>query len=126
VARQTGIPDGAGLSRAEQLRARQRIPLAGKRGDGRGGDIGIGYSFGASASYQGQRFAARAAGDPLGTLGFHESVLIDSIAAKGSGNRYEDFATTVVDPTDDATFWYMGDYYKSSARSIHIGSFRIP
>jgi hypothetical protein len=93
--------------------------------DGRG-NIGIGYSFGASTSYQGQRFAAHAAADPLGTLGARESVLIDSTAAKGGGNRYEDFATTVVDPSDDATFWYMGDYYKSASRSVHIGSFRLP
>jgi hypothetical protein len=92
--------------------------------DGRG-NIGIGYSFGGSTMYPGQRFAARAAGDPLGTLGYAESVLINSTAAKGGGNRWEDFATTVVDPSDDATFWYMGDYYKSSSRSIHIGSFRV-
>jgi len=26
----------------------------------------------------------------------------------------------------NANFWYMGDYYKSSSRSIHIGSFRAP
>jgi hypothetical protein len=93
--------------------------------DGRG-NIGIGYSLGAATSYQGQRFAAHAAADPLGTLGFREAVLIDSTAAKGGGNRYEDFATTVVDPSDDATFWYMGDYYKSASRSVHIGSFRLP
>ena len=93
--------------------------------DGRG-NIGIGYSFGGSTMYPGQRFAARAAGDPLGTLGYAESVLINSTAAKGGGNRWEDFATTVVDPSDDATFWYMGDYYKSTSRSIHIGSFRLP
>jgi hypothetical protein len=93
--------------------------------DGRG-NIGIGYSIGHSMMFPGQRFAARAAADPLGTLGFHESVLIDSTTGKGGGNRWEDFATTVVDPSDDATFWYMGDYYKSSSRSIHIGSFRLP
>jgi hypothetical protein len=93
--------------------------------DGRG-NIGIGYSFGGSTMYPGQRFAARAVGDALGTLGFSESVLINSTTAKGGGNRWEDFATTVVDPSDDATFWYMGDYYKSSSRSIHIGSFRVP
>jgi len=93
--------------------------------DGRG-NIGIGYSIGNSTMFPGQRFAARAAADPLGTLGFSESVLINSTMAKGGGNRWEDFATTVVDPSDDATFWYMGDYYKSSSRSIHIGSFRVP
>jgi hypothetical protein len=93
--------------------------------DGRG-NIGIGYSLGNSTMYPGQRFAARAAADPLGTLGFGESTLINSTTAKGGGNRWEDFATTVVDPSDDATFWYMGDYYKSSSRAIHIGSFRVP
>jgi hypothetical protein len=92
------------------------------------GDIGIGYSFGDGSSYPGQRFAARAVADPLGTLGFHESVVVAGQAAQTSGLRWEDFSTTVVDPSDDATFWYMGDYYKSGAksRSLHIGSFRVP
>ena len=92
------------------------------------GDIGIGYSFGDASSYPGQRFAARSAADPLGTLGFHESVVAAGQAAQISGLRWEDFSTTVIDPSDDATFWYMGDYYKSGAksRSIHIGSFRVP
>jgi hypothetical protein len=96
--------------------------------DGRG-NIGIGYSFGDSSSYPGQRFVVRATADPLGTLGFHESVLIAGGGPKASGgNRWEDFSTTVVDPADDATFWYMGDYYKAgaSSRSIRIGSFRVP
>ena len=32
------------------------------------------------------------------------------------------------DPSDDATFWYVGDYFKAAgaARSTHIGSFRVP
>ena len=96
--------------------------------DGRG-NIGIGYSFGDAASYPGQRFVARAAADPLGVLGFHESVLVDGKAPKAAaGNRWEDFSTTAIDPSDDATFWYMGDYYKAGAttRSIRIGSFRVP
>jgi hypothetical protein len=101
--------------------------LASAAMDGRG-DIGIGYSFGDASSYPGQRFAARAVADPLGTLGFHESVLIQGQAAQTSGLRWEDFSTTVVDSSDDATFWYMGDYYKAGARSrsIRIGSFRVP
>jgi hypothetical protein len=93
--------------------------------DGRG-NIGIGYSIGNATMFPGQRFAARASADPLGTLGYSESVLVNSTTGKGGGNRWEDFATTVIDPSDDATFWYMGDYYKSSSRSIHIGSFRVP
>ena len=111
---------------AEYVRPRHRLPLARQRRDGRPRQHRLGYSIGNSTMLPGQRFAARAAADPLGTLGFRESVLIDSTTAKGGGNRWEDFATTVVDPSDDATFWYMGDYYKSSSRSIHIGSFRVP
>ncbi len=101
--------------------------LASAAMDGRG-NIGIGYSVGSASVFPGQRFAARAGADPLGTLAFHESVLVDGQAAQTSGLRWEDFATTAVDPSDDATFWYMGDYYKAGARtrSIRIGSFRVP
>jgi len=95
--------------------------------DGRG-NIGIGYSFGSSSAFPGQRFVARAASDPLGVMGFHESVLIEGQAAQTGGLRWQDFATLCVDPGDDATFWYMGDYYKSGARSrsLRIGSFKVP
>ena len=46
----------------------------------------------------------------------------------GKRSMWQDFATIVVDPSDDATFWYAGDYYKAgaTARSIRIGSFRVP
>src|SRR5262249_36052746 len=67
------------------------------------GDLGLGYSFGDASSSPGQRFAARAAADPLGTLGFHESVMVAGQAAQTSGLRWEDFSTTVIDPSDDAT-----------------------
>jgi hypothetical protein len=106
--------------------ARYRVPVAGQRRHGRTGNVGIGYSIGNATMFRGQRFAARAAADPLGTLGDRALVLVDSTVAKGGGNRWEDFVTTVVDPTDDATFSYMGDYYKGGSRSIHIGSFRVP
>src|SRR5262249_16719645 len=80
--------------------------------DGRG-HIGIGFSFGGAPSFPGQRFVARAASDPLGTMGFRESVLIDGQVSQTSGLRWQDFATLAIDPSDDATFWYIGDYYKT-------------
>jgi hypothetical protein len=91
------------------------------------GNIGIGYSFGGAANFPGQRFAARSAADPLGTLSFQESVLIAGQASQSGTLRWEDFATTAIDPSDDATFWYAGDYLKTGgARAIRIGSFRVP
>jgi len=92
------------------------------------GNIGIGYSFGGTPHFAGQRFAARMAGDPLGQLTVHETVLANGEASQPRGNRWEDYATTAMDPSDDCTFWYTGDYYKGggAAYSTRIGAFRLP
>ena len=94
----------------------------------RAGNIAIGYSFGGASDYAGQRFAARLAGDPLGQLTLHESTLAEGAAAQTYGDRWEDYATTAMDPSDDCTFWYTGDYYKAGAAtySTRIGAFRLP
>jgi hypothetical protein len=92
------------------------------------GNIGIGYSFGGTSTFAGQRFAARMAGDPLGQLTVHETVLVNGEGAQPRGNRWEDYATTTLDPSDDCTFWYVGDYYKSGAitYTTRIGAVRLP
>lgn len=95
--------------------------------DGKG-NIGIGYSFGGTPNFAGQRFAGRLAGDPLGELTFHESVLALGEAAQQSTMRWEDYSQTAVDPSDDCTIWYVGDYLKAGATnySTRIGAFRMP
>jgi hypothetical protein len=92
------------------------------------GNIGMGYSFGGTPNFAGQRFAARMAGDPPGVLGFQETVLAQGEDAQTSGNRWEDYATTAMDPSDDCTFWYVGDYVKKGATtySTRIGALRLP
>ncbi len=94
----------------------------------RRGNIGIGYSFGAADAFPGQRFAARLADDPKGALTFHESVLAEGEAAQTSTLRWEDYTQTAVDPSDDCTIWYVGDYLKAGAASYstRIGAFRLP
>jgi hypothetical protein len=94
----------------------------------RKGDIGMGYSFGGDPDYAGQRFAARAAKDPKGVLTFKETVLAEGHAPQTNTLRWEDYATTVMDPSDDCTFWYVGDYIKSAeaSYSTRIGGFRLP
>ena len=91
----------------------------------RKGDIGIGYSFGGDPNYPGQRFAARMANDPKGQLTFHESVLAEGRASQTGSLRWEDYTNIIVDPSDDCTFWFVGNYLKSSAASstTRIGSF---
>lgn len=100
----------------------------GSIGMDRRGNIGIGYSFGGTPNFAGQRFTARLAGDPRGRLTLREAVLIEGEAAQTTTLRWEDYTTTAMDPSDDCTFWYTGDYVKKGAASYssRIGAFRIP
>jgi hypothetical protein len=94
----------------------------------RDGNIGIGYSFGGTPEYAGQRFAARTEKDPKGVLGLRETVLAEGKAAQATGLRWEDYTTTAMDPSDDCTFWYVGDYIKAAGETYtsRIGAFRLP
>jgi hypothetical protein len=91
------------------------------------GNIGIGYSFGGKDHFPGQRFTGRLAGDPLGTMGFGEGILAEGQASQTNTLRWEDYTYAVIDPADDATFWYVGDYLKKDAKnySTRIGAFRL-
>jgi hypothetical protein len=91
------------------------------------GNIGIGYSFGGESDYPGQRFAGRLSGDPPGLLTLHEAVLAQGQAAQTNTLRWEDYSQTAVDPGDDHTIWYVGDYLKAGATnySTRIGAFRL-
>ena len=93
----------------------------------RAGNIGIGYSFGGSRHFPGQRFAARLASDPPGTLTLEETVLADGEASQDA-MRWQDYTQTAMDPSDDCTVWYSGDYVRKGAASYstRIGAFRIP
>ena len=92
------------------------------------GNIGIGYSFGGTPHFAGQRFAGRLASDPPGKLSLRETILIEGEAAQTNTSRWEDYSQTAMDPNDDCTIWYVGDYYKKGATnySTRIGAFLMP
>lgn len=92
------------------------------------GNIGIGYSFGGTPHFAGQRFAGRLASDALGTLTLREQVLVHGEGAQTNTLRWQDYTQTAVDPVDDCTIWYVGDYLKKDAASYStkIGGFRMP
>lgn len=93
----------------------------------RAGNIGIGYSFGGTPHFAGQRFAGRLANDPPGRLSLGETVLVEGEAAQNA-MRWEDYTQTAVDPSDDCTIWYVGDYIRTGGTnySTRIGAFRMP
>ncbi len=92
------------------------------------GNIGIGYSFGGTPHFAGQRFAARLAQDPKGVLTLREAVLVEGAASQTTTLRWEDYTQTAVDPSDDCTIWYVGDYLRANATSYssRIGGYRLP
>ena len=59
-------------------------------------------------------------------------MLVEGEGADASGRdvrqRWEDYTQTAVDPVDDCTIWYVGDYVKKGATtySSKIGAFRLP
>ncbi|HSQ24194.1 MAG TPA: hypothetical protein VLN44_07290 [Pyrinomonadaceae bacterium] len=93
----------------------------------RQGNIGIGYSFGGSPNFVGQRFAGRLAKDPPGKLTLKENVLVAGEAPQ-SVMRWEDYTQTAVDPSDDCTIWYVGDYLKKGETNYtsRISGLRMP
>lgn len=98
------------------------------------GNIGMGYSFGSAAHFPGQRFAGRLSSDAPGQLTLRETVLVEGEAAQNGTApnyntlRWQDYTQTAVDPSDDCTIWYVGDYVKRGANSYStkIGGFRMP
>lgn len=91
------------------------------------GNIGIGYTFGGKEHYPGQRFAGRLADDPQGILTMKEAILAEGEESQTDTNRWEDYTQTAIDPSDDMTIWYVGDYLKkgSDSYSTRIGAFRL-
>ena len=93
----------------------------------RKGNIGVGYSFGGLPNSVGVRFAARQSSDPKGRLTLHESVLAIGEASQTNTLRWEDYVTTALDPSDDCTFWFVGDYLKTgdAGYRTRISSLRL-
>jgi hypothetical protein len=92
------------------------------------GNLGIGYSFGGPLHFPGQRFTGRLAQDPPGQLTLRELVLVGGEAAQTNAYRWQDYTQTALDPSDDRTIWYVGDYLKKGETrySTRIAAIRLP
>ena len=64
-----------------------------------------------------------------GTAGIDDVTgMADGGAAQTSTLRWEDYTQTAVDPSDDRTIWYVGDYLKpgNTRYSTRIAGIRMP
>jgi uncharacterized repeat protein (TIGR01451 family) len=70
-------------------------------------------------------YTGRLADDPLGLLPQPE-ITIQPGAGTIGGNRWGDYYSMTVDPVDDCTFWYTGDFATAAGvRQSAIASFRF-
>lgn len=88
------------------------------------GNIALGYNVSSQTIYPSLRYAGRLATDPLGTLPQGEYTLIDGSAINGS-NRYGDYSAMSIDPIDDCTFWFTGEWNDATQWKTRIGAFRF-
>jgi hypothetical protein len=73
------------------------------------GNIAIGYSTSGNLVYPSIRYAGRAPGDPLNTLGMENDILQGNGSETGA-SRWGDYTSLSLDPSDDCTFWYTIEY----------------
>jgi len=90
------------------------------------GNIALGYSVSSGTLFPSIRYATRLASDPAGTLQ-KEATLIAGTASQQRWNRWGDYSSMNVDPTDDATFWYTSEYILDSGLwQTRIATFKLP
>ena len=92
------------------------------------GNLAIGYSVGSANDKPSLAYATRLAGDAPGTLGAEASIQIGGGSQLSNLSRWGDYTQMSIDPVDDCTFWYTGQYLKADGTfnwSTRIASFKI-
>lgn len=86
------------------------------------GDVGMVLAQSASNEYVSVQVTGRKAGDPAGTMGELTQLKIGNRAGNG---RWGDYYGIEVDPTDDNTFWIVGQYRNTGGWATWIESFSM-
>lgn len=88
------------------------------------GNIALAYSFIGPDDYAGIRYTGRFKDDPLGEMTVQEQIGVEGAGFQTGGNRYGDYSQMTMDPEDDMTFWFTGEYLgPSGSRRTRIISF---
>lgn len=93
------------------------------------GDIALGYSISSATQHPGINFTGRLSADPLGTMESEINVITGAGSEQTGNYRWGDYTSMSIDPTDDCTFWYTNQYYKTDSIkswSTRVVSFKFP
>jgi hypothetical protein len=92
------------------------------------GDFALGYSVSSSQMHPAIRFAVRTPSDALGMLE-PEATIIDGTGSQLRNlNRWGDYSSMAIDPSDDCTFWYASEFLMADGTfnwSTRLASFKI-
>jgi len=97
------------------------------------GNIAMGMSADNSTTFDTSIwYTGRVPSDPLGKMETPTVVVKGSAVQVNGGNRWGDYSSMSVDPSDDCTFWYSQEYYnkkngggQSSDWTTHMVSFKF-
>ena len=92
------------------------------------GNLAVGYSVSSSSTKPALAYATRLAADAAGTLGAESLILQGTGAQLANLSRWGDYTHLSIDPVDDCTFWFTGQYLKADGTfnwSTRVASFKI-
>ncbi len=88
------------------------------------GNVALAYVHASTSIFPGNDLFGRLATDPPGTMPRGEENIVLGTGAS-STSRYGDYNALTVDPVDDCTFWWSGEYNAAATWSTRIASFKF-
>ena len=95
----------------------------------RNGDIALGYSVSSAATHPGSRYTVRTPADPANTMEAENTIVTGAGSQTGGLNRWGDYTSMAIDPSDDCTFYYTNQYLQTTGNfnwSTRVGTFKLP
>ncbi len=96
------------------------------------GNMALGYSAANNALpavFPSVNYTGRLAGSPAGTMPLGEGSIVTGTGSQtGGGNRWGDYTSLSIDPTDDLTFWHVNQWIPTTSASgwrLRVGSFKV-
>lgn len=92
------------------------------------GDIALGISGSSPSTKPLIAYVGRVPTDALGKMEAPFVVVHGGGVQESSFDRWGDYSSMAIDPSDDCTFWYAQEYYKTSGSfnfSTHMNSFKF-
>ncbi len=92
------------------------------------GNIALGFSASSQVLDPSVFLVGRAPSDPLGTMAGPLVLVNGGGVQEMSFKRWGDYSSMAIDPSDDCTFWYTQEYYKTTGSfnwSTRISAFKF-